>query len=123
MSGRNSSCGSGPRCPRHPQGSPPGRGWDSDASKRTAERRKAYTNDLDAERSLVAVSLGPNRTKGDQDPAEWLPPAKDALCTYATDRAATKLRWNLSADHAETKALHTIAKGCKDATVTYTPAP
>lgn len=60
-------------------------GWTSGASKWTAERREAYANDLDAERSLVAVSLGPNRAKGDQDPAEWLPPAKDALCAYATD--------------------------------------
>jgi hypothetical protein len=97
--------------------------WDSGASKWTAERREAYANDLDAERSLVAVSLGPNRAKGDQDPAEWLPPAKDALCTYATDWVATKLRWSLSADRAETKALHTAVKGRKDATVTYSPAP
>ncbi|WP_344319770.1 HNH endonuclease family protein, partial [Streptomyces yatensis] len=98
-------------------------GWDSGASTWTAERREAYANDLDAERSLVAVSLSSNRAKGDRDPAEWLPPATDALCTYATDWVATKLRWNLSADRAEIKALHKIAKGCKDATVTYTPAP
>ncbi|RNG22818.1 HNH endonuclease family protein [Streptomyces botrytidirepellens] len=97
--------------------------WDSGASKWTAERRKAYANDLDAERSLVAVSLGSNRSKGDQDPAEWLPPPKDALCTYATDWVTTKLRWNLNADRAETKALHQVAKGCKEATVTFTPAP
>ncbi|MGW7601479.1 HNH endonuclease family protein [Streptomyces antimycoticus] len=97
--------------------------WDSGASKWTAERRETYANDLDAQRSLVAVSLGPNRAKGDQDPAEWLPPAKDALCTYATDWVATKLRWSLSSDPAETKALRKVAKGCKDATVTYTLAP
>lgn len=32
------------------------------------------------------------------------------------------LRWNLSADRAEAKALHKIAKEWKDATVTHTPA-
>ncbi|MCX5451420.1 HNH endonuclease family protein [Streptomyces nigrescens] len=97
--------------------------WDSDASKWTPERRERYANDLDGERSLVAVSLGPNRTKGDKDPAEWMPPAKDATCTYVTDWVTAKLRWRLSADRAEVKALRTTAAGCKDATVPLTPAP
>ncbi|MFJ6791985.1 HNH endonuclease family protein [Streptomyces angustmyceticus] len=97
--------------------------WDSGASKWTPERREQYANDLGAERSLVAVSLGPNRTKGDKDPAEWMPPAKDATCTYATDWIAAKLRWKLTADRAEVNALRTVAEGCRDATVTFTPAP
>ncbi|MGI5260880.1 HNH endonuclease family protein [Streptomyces angustmyceticus] len=97
--------------------------WDSGASKWSTKRREQYANDLGAERSLVAVSLGPNRTKGDQDPAEWMPPAKDATCTYATDWISTKLRWKLTADHAEIKALRTVAADCKEAAVTFTPAP
>jgi len=97
--------------------------WDSGASKWTAQRREQYANDLGAERSLVAVSLGPNRTKGDKDPAEWMPPAKDATCTYATDWISAKLRWKLTADAAEVKALRAVAAGCKGATVTFTPAP
>ncbi|MGW1794232.1 HNH endonuclease family protein [Streptomyces tubercidicus] len=97
--------------------------WDSGASKWTPERREQYANDLSTERSLVAVSLGPNRTKGDKDPAEWMPPAKDATCTYATDWIAAKLRWKLTADDAEIKALRTVAAGCKRSTVTFTPAP
>lgn len=38
------------------------------------ERRaqRADANDVDAERGLVAVSLGPSRTKGHKDPAEWM---------------------------------------------------
>ncbi|MGW7642338.1 GmrSD restriction endonuclease domain-containing protein, partial [Streptomyces decoyicus] len=47
--------------------------WDSGASKWTPERRERYANDLDAPRSLIAVSLGSNRSKGDKDPAEWMP--------------------------------------------------
>ncbi|MEU9115971.1 hypothetical protein AB0D04_30410 [Streptomyces sp. NPDC048483] len=54
------------------------------------------------------MSLGPNRAKGDEDPAEWMPPAKDATCTYATDRVTAKLRWKLTADHAETKVLRSL---------------
>ena len=97
--------------------------WDSGASKWTAQHREQYANDLGADRSLVAVSLGPNRTKGDKDPAEWMPPAKDATCTYATDWITAKLRWKLTADATEARALRTIAAGCPDATVTFTPAP
>ncbi|MEW1753403.1 HNH endonuclease family protein (plasmid) [Streptomyces caniferus] len=97
--------------------------WDSGASKWTAQRREQYANDLGAERSLVAVSLGPNRTKGDKDPAEWMPPAKDATCTYATDWIAAKLRWKLTADSTEVKALGTVAAECPDATVKFVPAP
>lgn len=52
-----------------------------------------------------------------------MPPAKDATCTYTTDWVATKLRWQLTADRAEAKALLRTAKGCPDATVRYTPAP
>ncbi|MGW8557978.1 HNH endonuclease family protein [Streptomyces tubercidicus] len=97
--------------------------WDSGASKWTPERREQYAIDLGSERSLVAVSLGPNRTKGDKDPAEWMPPAKDATCTYTTDWVTAKLRWHLTADRTEIKALRTTAAGCKYATVTVTPAP
>ncbi|MFE3653071.1 DUF1524 domain-containing protein [Streptomyces sp. NPDC059122] len=44
--------------------------WDAGASKWTTDRREQYANDLTAPRSLVAVSSGPNRAKGDKDPAE-----------------------------------------------------
>ncbi|QIY53221.1 HNH endonuclease [Streptomyces sp. RPA4-5] len=97
--------------------------WDSGASKWTAGRRESYANDLGADRSLVAVSLGPNRTKGDKDPAEWMPPTKDATCTYATDWVTAKLRWRLTAGRAEINALRTVAAGCRKAKVTFTPAP
>ncbi|CAM5528726.1 MULTISPECIES: HNH endonuclease family protein [Streptomyces] len=96
--------------------------WDSGASKWSAKRREAYANDLTAERGLVAVSSGPNRAKGDKDPAEWLPPAKAAYCTYAADWVSTKLRWSLTADTAERAALRKLAAGCPKTTVTFTPA-
>ncbi|UQA97573.1 HNH endonuclease family protein [Streptomyces halobius] len=96
--------------------------WDSGASKWTAERRERYANDLDAPRSLIAVSLGSNRSKGDKDPTEWMPPAKDDTCTYATEWVASKLRWKLTVDRAERKALRAVDAGCKNATVTFRPA-
>ncbi|MFE8910876.1 HNH endonuclease family protein [Streptomyces globisporus] len=96
--------------------------WDSGASQWTAARREAYANDLSAERSLVAITAKTNRSKADQDPAQWLPPLADARCTYAADWVSTKLRWDLSADEAEAEALAELAEGCGQEVVQYEPA-
>ncbi|NJP74121.1 HNH endonuclease family protein, partial [Streptomyces sp. C1-2] len=50
--------------------------WDSGASTWTAKEREAYANDLGDDRSLIAVTAATNRSKADQDPTDWLPPAK-----------------------------------------------
>ncbi|MBZ6102656.1 HNH endonuclease family protein [Streptomyces olivaceus] len=97
--------------------------WDSGASAWSAERREQYANDLDAERSLVAVTARTNRSKSDQDPADWLPPLADARCTYLADWVGTKLRWGLSVDEPEREALAELAGGCGQETVDYEPAP
>ncbi|MGN9821512.1 HNH endonuclease family protein [Streptomyces sp. SD11] len=97
--------------------------WDSGASTWTPARREAYANDLDAEPSLVAVTARTNRSKADQDPADWQPPLADARCTYAADWVATKLRWQLAADEREHAALTELAEGCGQETVDYEPAP
>ncbi|MEV8426262.1 HNH endonuclease family protein [Streptomyces niveus] len=96
--------------------------WDEGADDWTAKRREAYANDIDAERSLVAVSSRTNQSKADRDPADWLPPLADAHCQYAADRVATKLRWDLTADAREINALRGIASGCGHQTVEYEPA-
>jgi hypothetical protein len=97
--------------------------WDSGASAWTAARREAYANDLGQASSLVAVTARTNRSKADQDPAEWLPPAGGALCRYASEWTATKLRWGLTIDTSEQDRLLDLAAGCGGTTVTYTPAP
>ncbi|MFJ1695702.1 HNH endonuclease family protein [Streptomyces sp. NPDC088252] len=96
--------------------------WDSGAYDWTPERRQAYANDLGAERSLVAVTAAKNRAKGDKDPADWMPPAESATCTYLADWVGTKLRWGLSADSTELAALKKLSAGCKDTTVKYEKA-
>lgn len=97
--------------------------WDSGASQWTAARREAYANDLAVNPSLVAVSAASNRSKADQDPAEWLPPAVEVTCRYTAEWIATKLRWGLTADAAELEALTQQAEACPGTTVTYEPAP
>ncbi|CAL9636470.1 hypothetical protein SUDANB120_06220 (plasmid) [Streptomyces sp. enrichment culture] len=97
--------------------------WDSGASAWPAARREAYANDQGQPASLVAVTASSNRSKADQDPAEWLPPSPDALCRYGAEWTATKLRWGLAVDEAERDRLLDIATGCGDTDVEFTPAP
>lgn len=96
--------------------------WDSGASAWTPARREAYANDQDASTSLVAVTARSNRSKSDQDPAEWMPPLPDAHCRYVGEWTATKLRWGLTADQAEADALRVYAETCETTVVHYTPA-
>lgn len=61
-----------------------------------------------------------NGLKADQDPAEWLPPAPDALCRYGAEWTATKLRWDLAVDEAEQGRLLDIAAACGGTDVEFT---
>ncbi|MFD6113775.1 HNH endonuclease family protein [Streptomyces yangpuensis] len=97
--------------------------WDSGARSWTAQRREAYANDQGQPASLVAVTARSNRSKADQDPAEWLPPSADALCRYGAEWTATKLRWGLAVDEAEKGRLLDIAADCGGTNVEFTPAP
>lgn len=96
--------------------------WDSGASAWTAKERERYANDLDEPRALIAVTAKSNRSKSDKDVADWLPPALNYRCTYATDWATIKTRWGLAIDQREADALHQIAAGCEDAPITVTLA-
>ena len=76
-------------------------GWD-DAT------RGAFYNDL-ASPELLAVTAPVNRSKGDRDPAVWQPPNRDAWCDYVRSWVAVKVKWRLSADEAEVRALSNMA--------------
>ncbi|MEU8526472.1 HNH endonuclease family protein [Streptomyces sp. NPDC048629] len=97
--------------------------WDSGASNWDAKRREAYANDQNASTSLVAVTARSNRSKSDQDPAEWMPPLPEAHCRYVGEWVSTKLRWGLFVDQAEADALNVYAESCETTVVNYTPAP
>ena len=56
--------------------------WDSGASSWTTAKRQAFANDL-TRPQLIAVTDNVNQSKGDQDPAEWLPSRTAYRCTYA----------------------------------------
>ena len=75
--------------------------WDSGAWQWTAEQRIAYGNDTTDSRTLAAVSATSNRSKGDKDPSNWLPPDTKAICQYLSDWVSIKARWGLSMDQSE----------------------
>ena len=79
--------------------------WSSGAWKWSAKRRTAFANDLGYGSSLIAVSLSSNRSKGDRDPAGWVPSASSDVCTYVKQFIAVKSRWRLSIDRAEKTAV------------------
>jgi len=75
-----------------------GHAWD-------AEKRKAYANDLTDSRTLIAVYSSANRSKGDKDPASWMPPNRSYWCEYLNDWIAVKKKWRLSIDEEEEAAI------------------
>ena len=93
-------------------------GWESGADAWTDEQREAYANDLGDPRALIAVTAATNRSKGDQDPADWMPEATSYHCTYVADWVAVKIRWSLFVDRAEKAAIEDIAAGCDNPEIT-----
>jgi hypothetical protein len=68
------------------------------------------------------VSAASNRSKADQDPSTWLPPAQGYRCQYVTDWIADKTRWDLSIDATEEAALAGELSRCPNASITVTTA-
>ncbi|WP_405634355.1 HNH endonuclease family protein [Streptomyces sp. NBC_00056] len=96
--------------------------WDSGASQWSAAERQAYANDLGDDRSLIAVSAKSNRSKADQDPSTWMPPAEGDRCEYVRDWIVVKVRWQLAIDPSEEAALTENAARCPNAPVKVTLA-
>jgi hypothetical protein len=94
--------------------------WDSGARNWTAAQRQSYANDLGDYRTLVGVTDSVNQSKGDQDPAEWMPTYDK--CRYLREWIAVKIRWRLSVDSTEKSALQSLSSGCTNSTITVTRA-
>ncbi len=85
--------------------------WASGADAWSEDVRRGFANDLAAPQ-LIAVSASSNRSKGDGDPAEWLPTSTANHCMYARNWVAVKYMYELSVDSAEKSALVAILEGC-----------
>ena len=76
------------------------------------QRRQKYANDLSYADTLIAVSSSANKTKGDKDPARWLPSNKDFHCEYVQLWVATKEYWALTMDNTEKETIESILQEC-----------
>jgi hypothetical protein len=95
--------------------------WDSGARRWNADTRERYANDLGDPRPLVAVTDNLNQSKGDQDPAEWMPPFNQ--CRYVKQWVADKIRWHLTVDQTEKDVLLGQAVQCSNTIVSIERAP
>jgi hypothetical protein len=80
--------------------------WRSGAWAWTDSQRRAFANDLEDSRALVAVSASSNRSKGDKDYSKWQPKLSDGAapwigCNYLKAWIAIKMRYQLTMDPNE----------------------
>ncbi|MFE7622053.1 HNH endonuclease family protein [Streptomyces sp. NPDC057509] len=85
--------------------------WRSGASSWTNAQRQAYANDL-TRPQLIAVTDNVNQSKGDKDPAKWMPPRAAYKCTYVRAWIHVKHYYKLTVDSAEKAALQSALSGC-----------
>lgn len=96
--------------------------WQSGAHGWTAGERRAFANDLGHDVALEAVTDNVNQSKGDRDPAVWLPPLADQSCRYVAEWVVVKYRWDLTVDSTERAAIDDILVGdCANTIVTVPP--
>lgn len=74
----------------------------------TAAERLDYANDLSDDLHLEVMTDSLNSSKGDRDPAEWLPPLADTHCIYVAQWTVVKWSWDLTVDQAEHNAIGAI---------------
>jgi hypothetical protein len=96
--------------------------WESGARLWSVNNRTRYANDLGSYATLIAVTDNVNQSKGDRDPAGWLPPLTRSRCTYAIQWVTVKYRWRLSIDSAERSKLSSILSGSCGSRATTVPA-
>ncbi|GAB4586410.1 HNH endonuclease family protein [Nocardia sp. IFM 10818] len=82
--------------------------WRSGAAKMDEDTRRRIANDAI---NLVASDPTPNRSKGDQDAAHYLPPGA-FRCGYIDRYIKVKIKYGLSVDSDEQAALRTAVDDC-----------
>lgn len=82
--------------------------WRSGAASADVNTRRRIANDAI---NLVAADPSANRSKGDQDAANYLPPGK-FRCTYVDRYLHVKVKYGLTADPAERDALRVAIDEC-----------
>lgn len=81
--------------------------FDSGAQNWSRIQMNQFYNDLD---NLMVVSARSNRSKGDKDPASWLP-VRQEICDYLGKYTFVKSKYRLSYDERERGAI--LAQRCR----------
>ncbi|MEV0332808.1 HNH endonuclease family protein [Nocardia sp. NPDC050717] len=84
--------------------------WDMGAAGWAPDRRARFANDLSV--NLLATGAATNQSKGDDTPADWLPPARPNHCFYAAKYLTVALDYDLPITAADNARLHEVARGC-----------
>jgi hypothetical protein len=86
--------------------------WQSGAYRWSSGTRARYSNDLRYGAALIAVTAHSNRSKGEQEPQDWMPERASYRCTYVANWVAVKWRWNLRVNRAEKDFLRSRLRAC-----------
>lgn len=84
----------------------------SGAADWAGQRKHRYANDLRHPETLIAVEKGANRSKGADDPAEWMPPDESAHCLYLKRWIQVKREWDLEMDVEEREVVNAELEEC-----------
>jgi Protein of unknown function (DUF1524) len=96
--------------------------WASGARSWTSTDRRKFANDLTWGGSLEAITDNVNSSKGDRDPAEWMPPLASQHCQYVLQWIQVKYRWRLTVDSTEKAAMLDVLQGaCRERQITVPP--
>lgn len=95
--------------------------WRSGAWGWTPTQRRDFANDLQVAYALVAVTDNVNQSKGDRDPAQWMPPYAPYHCEYLIDWALVKYRYSLTVDPSEMAKLSADLSGACGSTSVALP--
>ena len=82
--------------------------WVSGAASWPAARLVAFGNDVERVEALKVIGGSGNASKGDKDPARWMPPLRSAWPAYARAWLTVKVAYGLTADQAEVDALRAM---------------
>ena len=81
---------------------------DSGAAWWSLEEKRAYANELHNPLVLMAVDDGANSSKGDKDPARWMPVNRAYHCEYVKTWSSIKDSYRLWMDAAEEDAINRV---------------
>ncbi|WP_331454222.1 DUF1524 domain-containing protein (plasmid) [Streptomyces sp. FXJ1.172] len=85
--------------------------WRSGASTWTQEQHTKFANDL-TQPQLLAVSTASSRSKGDQSPDQWAPPAHSYWCAYVRSWVSVKATYQLTVTAEEKNKLTGMLDTC-----------